>query len=48
MWMVELNIAGCRIRRWADRRRHLLAPVPRSFVAPELRWPLRPAAVTDQ
>lgn len=47
MWFVELNIAGCRIRRWADRRRHLLAPDPRSFVARELEWPLRPSALAD-
>lgn len=32
MWVVELNIAGCRIRRWADKRRYLLAPDPRSFI----------------
>lgn len=33
MWVVELNILGCRISRWADKRRHLLAPDPRSLVA---------------
>lgn len=44
MWMVELNILGCRFRRWADRRRHLLAPDPRSFTPRELEWPLRPTS----
>ena len=32
MWVVELNFVGCQIRRWAEKRRHLLAPDPRSFV----------------
>lgn len=41
MWIVELNIAGCRIRRRADKRRHLLAPDPRSFVRRELSAPAR-------
>lgn len=36
MWVVELNIGGWRIRRWADKRRHLLAPDPRSFMPREL------------
>ncbi len=31
MWIVELNIAGIRIRRRADKRRHLLGP---GFMAP--------------
>jgi hypothetical protein len=31
MWIVELNIAGIRIRRQADKRRHLLGP---GFMAP--------------
>ncbi len=26
-WVVEVNIGGCRFRRWADKRRHLLAPL---------------------
>lgn len=33
MWVVELNIGALRIRRWARKRRHLLAPDPRSFVS---------------
>ncbi len=36
MWVVELNFAGCRIRRWAEKRRHLIAPDPRSFAPREL------------
>lgn len=28
MWVVELNIAGFRIRRWTRKRRHLLRPAP--------------------
>ena len=32
MWVVELNLGGLRIRRWAQKRRHLLAPDPRSFM----------------
>lgn len=36
MWVVELNIGGLRIRRWAEKRRHLLAPDPRSFMRPQL------------
>jgi hypothetical protein len=36
MWVVELNFAGCRISRWAEKRRHLIAPNPRSFSAREL------------
>lgn len=34
-WVVELNIAGCRIQRWAQRRRELLVPNPRTFAPPE-------------
>ena len=30
-WLVELNFAGCRISRWAEKRRHLLGLIPRSF-----------------
>ena len=36
MWLVEFNIAGCRISRWAEKRRHLIAPDPRSFTPREL------------
>ncbi|MGV0993880.1 MAG: hypothetical protein ACOYBX_00980 [Mycobacterium sp.] len=36
MWLVELNFAGVRIRRWAEKRRHLIAPDPRSFTPREL------------
>jgi hypothetical protein len=36
MWVVELNLGGLRIRRWASKRRHLLAPDPRSFVTRQL------------
>lgn len=36
MWVVELNFAGCQIRRWAQKRRHLIAPDPRSFTPREL------------
>jgi hypothetical protein len=32
MWVVELNFGGLRISRWAEKRRHLLAPDPRSFM----------------
>jgi hypothetical protein len=28
MWIVELNIAGFRIRRWTRKRRHLLRLAP--------------------
>lgn len=35
MWVVELNFAGYRIRRWAEKRRHLIAPDPRSFAPRE-------------
>lgn len=31
-WVVELNFAGCRISRWAEKRRHLLGLNPRSFI----------------
>ena len=31
MWQVEFNFAGFRISRWAEKRRHLIAPDPRSF-----------------
>jgi hypothetical protein len=44
MWVVELNFVGWRIRRWAERRRHLLAPDPRSFVPRELPLPSSGAA----
>lgn len=27
-WVVELNFAGCRIQRWAEKRRHLLGLNP--------------------
>jgi hypothetical protein len=27
-WVVELNIGGCQIRRWAQKRRHLLGLRP--------------------
>ena len=33
-WVVELNIAGCRIRRWAAKRRHLLGLSPGTFTPP--------------
>lgn len=36
MWVVEMNLGGLRIRRWAIKRRHLLVPDPRSFVARQL------------
>ena len=37
MWVVELNLpGGYRIRRWAEKRRHLIAPDPRSFTPREL------------
>lgn len=36
MWLVEFNFAGYRINRWAEKRRHLIAPDPRSFVPREL------------
>lgn len=32
-WLVELNFAGCRISRWAQKRRHLLGLSPRSFTS---------------
>jgi hypothetical protein len=37
MWVVELNIAGIKIRRRARKRRHLLGPAfmaPRALVRP--------------
>ncbi len=43
MWVVELNILGFRLRRWTEKRRHLLAPDPRSFAPRET--PLRPTQV---
>ncbi len=43
MWVVELNLGGLRIRRWALKRRHLLAPDPRSFVMRELPQHASPA-----
>ena len=30
-WVVELNFAGCRIRRRADKRRYLLGLNPHTF-----------------
>jgi hypothetical protein len=36
MWVVELNLGVLHIRRWASKRRHLLAPDPRSFMARQL------------
>lgn len=44
MWVVELNFLGCRIRRWVDKRRHLLAPDPRSFAPRELPVGTSPVA----
>ena len=41
MWQVEFNFAGCRINRWAEKRRHLIAPDPRSFTSRE-RKPVVP------
>ncbi len=35
MWLVEFNFAGYRISRWAEKRRHLIAPDPRSFIPRE-------------
>lgn len=35
-WVVELNIAGCRILRWAQKRRHLLRPPGLPGRAPEV------------
>lgn len=32
-WLVELNIAGCRINRWAQKRRHLLGLDRLSFMS---------------
>ena len=37
MWLVEFNFAGFRINRWAEKRRHLMAPDPRSFSPRELK-----------
>lgn len=37
MWIVELNIAGIKIRRRARKRRHLLGPgfmAPRALMRP--------------
>ncbi len=42
-WVVELNFAGCRILRWAEKRRHLLGLSPRSFAPRDTE--LRPAAL---
>jgi len=36
MWVVELNLGGLRIRRWASKRRYLLAPDPRSLLVRQL------------
>lgn len=41
-WVVELNFAGCRILRWAEKRRHLLGLNPRTFAHREAE--LRPSA----
>lgn len=38
MWVVELNIAGCTIRRRAAKRRHLFA-APLPLVGPLLSRP---------
>lgn len=38
-WVVEVNFAGCRFLRWAEKRRHLLGLNPRSFVAPPAPLP---------
>lgn len=43
MWLVELNIAGFRIRRRVDRRRHLFTPDPRLLMPRE--FPIRPTRV---
>jgi len=32
-WVVELNIGGCQIRRWAQKRRHLLSLRPRTLLS---------------
>jgi hypothetical protein len=39
MWVVELNIAGFKIRRWTRKRRHLL----RLSASPLELW-LRPSS----
>ena len=33
-WVVELNFAGCRIQRWARKRRHLLGLGTQAFALP--------------
>ena len=38
-WVVELNFAGCRIQRWAEKRRHLLGLNPSALALPHA--PLR-------
>ena len=38
-WAVELNFAGCRIQRWAEKRRHLLGFNPSALALPHA--PLR-------
>jgi hypothetical protein len=40
-WVVEVNIAGFRILRSAEKRRHLLGINPRIVLPPQL--PLRPS-----
>ena len=37
MWAVEMNIAGFRIRRRAQKRRHLLSVDPMALTSPDLR-----------
>jgi hypothetical protein len=37
MWVVEMNIAGFRIRRRLQRRRHLLGVNPTALASPDLR-----------
>lgn len=32
-WVVELNIGSCQIRRWAQKRRHLLGLRPRTLAS---------------
>ena len=46
MWLVECNVAGYRISRWAEKRRHLIAPDPRSFIPRELEPPGHARAAT--
>ena len=46
MWDVEMNIAGFRIRRRVQRRRHLLRVDPMALVSPDLR--VRPSGADEQ